>query len=93
MDLEMKNSLQENIREGSFMVLRTAAQKRRCSSVFVCRRQKTGRHSRSAAEGAVLGCYSFDKYLTQEEDEKLNLELVNVPGADPAGLEEGKISE
>ena len=87
-----KNSLQENIREGSFMVLRTAAAKR-CSSVLLCMPEAEDRiNSRSAAEGSVLGCYSFDKYLTQEEDEKLvSPELVNVPGADPAGLEEGKI--
>jgi len=65
-----KSSLQENIREGSFVVLRTAAEKK-CSSVLLRIPGAENRiNSRSAAEGAVLGCYRFDKYLSQEEDEK-----------------------
>ncbi len=87
-----KSSLQENIREGSFVVLRTAAEKK-CSSVLLRIPGAENRiNSRSAAEGAVLGCYRFDKYLSQEEDEKLvSPEVVNVADADPAGLEEGRI--
>ena len=48
--------------------------------------------SRAAAEGAVLGCYAFDKYLSQEEDEKLiSPDCLYVTGADQDGLFEGRI--
>lgn len=66
-----KETFQENIREGSFSVLRTAAAKRCSNVLLVMPRAEERISSRSAAEGSVLGCYVFDKYLSQEEDEKL----------------------
>lgn len=87
-----KEELQENIREGSFAISRTAASKK-CSSVYIRMPFVPDRlSSRSAAEGVVLGCYCFDKYLSQEEDEKLMpAEAVYVSEADPFGLNEGRI--
>lgn len=87
-----KENLQENIREGCFVILRTAASKR-CSSLFVAMPGAEARsNSRSAAEGTVLGSYSFDKYLSQEEDEKLiSPEDVYISNANSDGLTEGKI--
>lgn len=87
-----KESLRENIREGSFVTLRTAAAKR-CSSVLIAMPGAGERiNSRSAAEGAVLGCYSFDKYLSQEEEEKLlSPENVYIADANSEGLAEGRI--
>lgn len=89
---DKKEGLQENIREGSFIISRTAASKK-CSSVYLSM-PETGERvsSRSAAEGAVLGCYSFDKYLTQEEGEKLiSPDTFYIVNADPKGLTEGEI--
>ena len=87
-----REALHENIREGSFSVLRTAAAKK-CSSVLLSVPGAEDRiSSRSAAEGAVLGCYVFDKYLSQEDDEKLvPPDFVYVADADPDGLSEGRI--
>lgn len=87
-----KDDTQENIREGSFVILSTAAAKS-CSSVLISMPRAEERiNSRSAAEGAVLGCYRFDKYLSQEEDEKLvPPENVYIADADTKGLEEGRI--
>ena len=78
--------------EGSFSVLRTAAAKR-CSNVLLFMPRAGERiTSRAAAEGAVLGCYAFDKYLSQEEDEKLiSPDCLYVTGADQDGLFEGRI--
>lgn len=87
-----KNLLQENIREGSFVILSTSAAKR-CSSVLIAMPGAEERiNSRSAAEGAVLGCYRFDKYLSQEEDETLiSPDNVYIAEANIEGLAEGKI--
>jgi leucyl aminopeptidase len=87
-----KNLLQENIREGSFVILSTSAAKR-CSSVLIAMPGAKERiNSRSAAEGAVLGCYRFDKYLSQEEDETLiSPDNVYIAEANIEGLAEGKI--
>ena len=87
-----KETFHENVREGSFSVLRTAAAKR-CSNVLLFMPRAGERiTSRAAAEGAVLGCYAFDKYLSQEEDEKLiSPDCLYVTGADQDGLFEGRI--
>lgn len=87
-----KVALHENIREGSFSVLRTAAAKKCSSVLLVLPRAEERISSRSAAEGAVLGCYVFDKYLSQEDDERLTPpHFVYVADADPEGLSEGRI--
>ena len=87
-----KETFQENIREGSFSVLRTAAAKRCSNVLLVMPRAEERISSRSAAEGSVLGCYVFDKYLSQEEDEKLiSPDCLYVAGADQEGLSEGRI--
>ncbi|MDD4159568.1 MAG: M17 family peptidase N-terminal domain-containing protein, partial [Synergistaceae bacterium] len=87
-----KGSVHENIREGSFMILRTAAAKK-CSSVFISMAGVQDKaNSRAVSEGAVLGCYRFDKYLSQNEDEKmLSPNNIYVADADAEGLEEGRI--
>ena len=87
-----KEKLQDNIREGSFVISSTAASKK-CFSVYVSMPGAAERvSSRSAAEGAILGCYSFDKYLSQEEDEKfISPEIFYIADADSKGLAEGII--
>lgn len=87
-----KHDIQENIREGSFVILSSAVAKS-CSNVLISMPRAEERiNSRSAAEGSVLGCYRFDKYLSQEEDEKLvPPKDVYVADADTQGLEEGRI--
>lgn len=87
-----KEMFHENIREGGFSIVREAASLA-CNSVLLKISQTGSRvFSRSVAEGAVLGCYIFDKYLSQEKDEKLiSPDIVYVVDADPEGLYEGTV--
>ena len=47
--------------------------------------------TKAITEGLILGTYRFDKYKSKKEDEKFEVEEVNIYRADDKGIEIGKI--
>jgi leucyl aminopeptidase len=84
--------LADKIREAAFGVVRRAASKGFSSVGIHLPKARERDRSRAAAEGSVLGCYRFDKYITREADDRFKrVESVVVADGDEAGLREGLI--
>lgn len=88
------------LREGAFRFVRSAAEKglARVGIFYPFPSAHNERASVAIAEGAALGCYRFNKYKSQSTDESKEdpdlfaaPEEVLVAGADPQGLERGRI--
>lgn len=89
---ERKGYSEENVRS------RTAELLRRCRSdgteriTLLLPEKPDGEMSSAVAEGAELGRYSFDRYKTVREEDRLpETKEVILAGGDDAGLEKGKL--
>lgn len=85
-------SCEDGVREGAFNIVRAAASNAFASAAVFVPKAAEKIRSRSVAEGSVLGCYRFDKYLTRGEDDRFKSpeELVIIDG-DADGIREGEI--
>jgi len=82
----------DHIREASFKAVREAASVECKSVVLFAEGAENIDISRAAAEGAVLGTYRFDKYITRENDEKFKApETITIIGGNQKGAAEGTI--
>ncbi|MCE5202292.1 MAG: leucyl aminopeptidase [Synergistaceae bacterium] len=82
----------DKIRECVFNVVREAASKGLVNTAIYLPKACEKNSSCSAAEGAVLGSYRFDKYLTREADDRFKrVENVVVIDGNEDGLREGYI--
>lgn len=82
----------DNAREGASRVVNTASCCG-CKNISIYM-PKTGDRelSRAVAEGAVLGSYRFDKYITKEDDDKFKVpDSVVIIDGNSEGVEEGRI--
>ncbi len=87
---DTKETFHEKIREGSFNVLRTAAAKGFSSILLAMPDAASASVSRAASEGALLGCYRFNKYLSPEEDDLFSVPgSLYIPDADEDGIRQG----
>ncbi|MDR1886000.1 MAG: leucyl aminopeptidase [Synergistaceae bacterium] len=85
-------------RIAAFMIARTAAS-RGASSVSIAMPDASGKYgghdrelSRCIGSGVVLAGYRFEKYRTQDQEDRFRApDVVEVLGADISGLEEGRI--
>lgn len=86
------SSCDDRVREAMFKVVRSAAE-RGYSSIAVNVPGATGKsRAAAAAEGAVLGSYRFDKYITRDESDKFKVPAeLTVIDADSDGLAAGSI--
>ena len=62
----------DSLREGAFTAAHFASVKGAKSVVLFLPTPEDKNRSCAAAEGAVLGCYRFDKYITKEEDDRFS---------------------
>lgn len=83
---------EDSVREAVFNIVRTAAFAGSTSVAVYMPNSENKDRSRSAAEGAVLGGYRFDKYISREEDEKFKIpENIIIIDGNEEGIYEGRI--
>lgn len=83
---------QDSLREGAFNAVRAAASKGAARVVLYAPCAEDKISSRSLAEGAVLACYRFDKYIARDEEERFRApEEVIIISGDEEGIKEGTI--
>ena len=86
------SSCEDRVREAMFKVVRSAAEKGYSSIAANVPGSSCSVRASSAAEGAILGCYRFDKYKTRGEDEKFKIPSeLTVVDADEEGLARGTV--
>jgi leucyl aminopeptidase len=82
----------DHIREASFKAVREAASAGCKTVALFVPEAKDKTISRAAAEGAVLGTYRFDKYITREEHDRFKApETVTIIDGNSDGVVEGTI--
>ena len=79
------SSCEDRVREAMFKVVRSAAEKGYSSIAANVPGSSCSVRASSAAEGAILGCYRFDKYKTKSTNHDIskygkNKNKVNYPG-------------
>lgn len=88
---ETESGTQE-VREGAFKVINRASSAGHKDVYLRLPNAESRETARAAAEGAALGCYRFDKYITKDEDDRFApVETCYVEDADERGLFEGKV--
>ena len=82
----------DSVREGVFGIVNAASSAGCKNAAIYMPKAEDKVLSRAAAEGAVLGSYRFDKYITKEEDDKFKVpENIIIIDGDKQGIEEGRI--
>lgn len=79
-----------HVRVAAYNVVREAAQLG-CKSVVLWLEDADKEYSRAAAEGAVLGAYRFNKYVTDKSDDHFTVPEVTFVNADEQAVREGQI--
>ncbi|MDW8433798.1 MAG: leucyl aminopeptidase [Aquificaceae bacterium] len=86
-----EKSTEDTYRTASALLTKRA-KKDNVKELYLYAGELSFRISKAVAEGAILGRYRFDKYKTKkEEEERVDLEMLCVHGADEQGIRMGEI--
>ncbi|MCF0248377.1 MAG: aminopeptidase, partial [Synergistes sp.] len=81
----------DSVREAAFAITRRAAEKGIASLSLTLPNPKCGACACAAAEGAVLACYRFDKYVKKEENDNFVAPSVVIRGVSEEDAHRGSV--